>query len=396
MTRPRPGPNSRRGSAMLLALLVILAGSFVLAGWVMVMAAQVFFAEEAASAQKRHIAYANSRALAEQFILQFMATSPGVPAGSASLTDGWGEFTLATGMSGSWISLKSNAPPERLNPFSPGGALGYTVTLDTILSGSATRHFQIRSRSPLFGGYSFTIHQPVAAMPTGATIYTDTLTWPRKWGFAAPPLTSGETASGSYAGYLPQIPMLDLIGAPVTVTAGTAGITETISGQKRVVTVDLNTLNLEGFPSAPDAILIHYEVPSDKGSSGNLTGAQLILQGGGSDLPATLITFKAGAIGLESVQLTGTNARRIFLRVSNPIGAPTLILSGTGSWRLATTLLNAPCALNTGAGLTLTGGIRTNSAITISGGGLTLYWESNPGGLEGLADRIAWLESFEP
>lgn len=378
---------------MLLALLVVLACSFVLAGWVILLASQTLSGEEAATAQKRRLAVHNSEALARQYVLQTMGTSGGVSGNaSAALPNGWGSFSLANGTVGAWIALKSVSPPTQWNPFSPFGPFGYTVNLDAALAGNATRSFQIRSRSPLFGGYPLTLHQPAPAAPGGLTA-NKTLSWPQQGGFPATPITSGETVNGTFSGYLPETPTTSLIGGVVTISSNSTGANITESGGFRNVSVDLGLLNIASLPTAA---LIHYEVPSGAGS-GNLTGVRLTVQGNATagNLPPVLLTFEAGALSLSTVTLQGaSNSRRVYLRVSNPSG---FTLTGVGNWRLGMTFLNnTTCTMNATGGLILTGGIRTNGTLRITSGTVSLSQEDDPAGLEGIVDRAAWLESFSP
>ncbi len=159
MTRhPTPSSPVRRlrkrnssGSAILLALLVVFAASFVLAGWAMMLAGRTMNSEEAAVAQKRRISYQNARNIGMQWARNGLGGNV-ITNVTVTLTNDWGQFSAATVASN---ILNTSIVDSRVNHFGPMPSI-FTLPVTTTLVGSGVTNsntFFFRSRSPLFGGY---------------------------------------------------------------------------------------------------------------------------------------------------------------------------------------------------------------------------------------------------
>jgi len=147
----RPRKNLLAGSAILLALLVVFAASFVLAGWAMMLASRTLTSEEASVAQKRRISYHNARNLGMQWARNGLGGNA-ITNVTVTLTNDWGQFSAASVASN---ILNTSIVDSRVNHFSPMPSI-FTLPVSTTLVGAGVTNsntFFFRSRSPLFGGY---------------------------------------------------------------------------------------------------------------------------------------------------------------------------------------------------------------------------------------------------
>lgn len=407
---------------MIFALLIILVGAVVLAGWVHLLATRAVFAEQATDGQKRRLARENGRQLAVQYILERMPSGD-IPTTSSVLADGWGGFAI-TGPANS--VLTSMAAPVSVNPFSPGERWGYSADIGANISDGETDYgwlFRVRSRSPLFSGYALTSQQPASTVSSLVTVLDTSLLWSTSaaydydaaWyqapatraalhsrgaalvGFPYVPLTSGSVPGyDSYAGYMDVDPVSGGLN-DVTDDPGTAedGITVSEVGSERTITLDLTKINISSFPSASNA-LIRYQVDGAAGTG--LTSVKIRLQGAtDSGLPPLLVIYEPATLDLTDVTLLSNNSRRVYLSVTkNTAAALSLTTLSSAAWRLSATIQNTGIVFATAGGLQISGGLRHNGNISVSAGSVTIGEDSSPGGLEFMADRIGWLESYKP
>ena len=63
------------------------------------------------------------------------------------------------------------------------------------------------------------------------------------------------------------------------------------------------------------------------------------------------------------------------------------------SWRLGITMSQCDIQFDIGT-LEITGGLRTDGGITYQGGSANFIPETDPGGLDFIADRMMWLEDY--
>ncbi len=408
---------------MVFALLIILVGAVVLAGWVHLLATRAIFAEHATDGQRRKLARENGRQLAIQYVLERMPSGT-IPTTSHTLADGWGGFAI-TGAANSVLS--SMATPSTVNPFSPGERWGYGVEVGATVNDGETDYgwlFRVRSRSPLFSGYALTSQLPATGVSSLITVLDTSLLWSisaaydydTAWyqapgsrsalhsggaslvGFPYVPMTSGNKPGyDSYAGYI------DLDSTPgglndVSDDTGTTedGISVSEAGAERIITLDLTKINLSSFPSASNA-LIRYQVD---GSSGpGLSSVKIRIQGApDSGLPPLFIVYQpSSTLDLTDITLLSNNSRRVYLSVKKITGAALSITTlSTAAWRLSATIQNTGVIFATTGGLQITGGLRHDGNVSVSAGSVTIGEDTNPGGLEFMADRIAWLETYKP
>jgi len=154
----------------------------------------------------------------------------------------------------------------------------------------------------------------------------------------------------------------------------------------------------------------HVTITLDKPALGNvlITGGvtTLTLTGQASagnvaadDLPSILVLLDLTSGSLPAITLAQHNSRRLVLAVKKTFAAGTLAMQFTTSsatWRLLLELENTPVTLTTSGIVTLQGGIRSDRAVALSDGTITLTLESDPKLLERLATRNAWVESVAP
>ena len=417
MKPPLRPSATESGVVMIYALLVIIAGAFVLAAWAQLMATQAINRDQAIVAQNRRIAVENGRSLAQQYLLERLPA--GTIAGATyAAPGGWGGFTItAPGTS----VFSSTEQPTAINPFSPGERFGFSVDITATISDDTNSHgwrFRARTENPAYAGYLLTTHQPATDVSGTVEVQGTSLLWPTAPNldyvtvtYQAPasrtalhssgagiitfpfvPLTSG-TVSGfdAFAGYLsvsgPTGGVNEVADDPLVTTDG---IQITDAGTVRTVTLDLGVLNLQTFPVEANA-LIRYQVSS--ASVSGISSIRLRLIGGTTaTMPPLIVTYSPGTLDLTSVSLEGNSTRRFYLQVQK--STPTSVgvtTTGSASFRMAATFRNTPLAFAPTGALTLVGGIRSDSSIT-STTDMDIVRETSPAGLRSLADRMAWLE----
>ncbi len=147
----RPWTQRLAGSALLLALMVVFAASFVLAGWAMMLATRTMASEEASVSQKRRISYQNARNIGMQWARNGLGGNL-ITNVTVTLTNDWGQFSSATVASN---IMNTSIVDSRVNHFGPMPSI-FTLPVSTTLVGGGVTNsntFFFRSRSPLYGGY---------------------------------------------------------------------------------------------------------------------------------------------------------------------------------------------------------------------------------------------------
>jgi len=416
MTPPASIRHSIRGTVVIFALLVVLVGAVVLAGWATMMATRSLFPDAAIEAQKRRIAMENGRALARGYLFGGL-TNGTIAATNISLTGGCGGFTVAAAS----INILSNTtPPSAYNPFSPGERSGFEQTIaGSITTASETNSwsFRIRGRSPIYAGYPLVMHLPADSVPSSvdtpnallwtnspamdfsSTNYQSSTNLSALSGgganispFPYTPLAMESPAGSlSFSGQLQSTP---ISSGAITITddplVTTDGITISSNATTQTISMDLGVVNLTSAAAIPGSILLRYDIDVSSGAVPMI----LTLTGGAStSLPPLLINVHqtGGTDNLTTVILSGNNQRRTYLSISKNTPV-TINTSGSASWRIGMLLQGSASTWTLGGALTLTGGIRSNANISVTSESIILQTDNDPGGLDSLADRMVWLE----
>lgn len=407
----------RSGSATLFALLVIVVGAVVLAGWAAVLATRVTFAESSALGVQRRIAMENGRALLRQ------AVRTALPAGTignvnATLSGGWGGFSISA--SSGW--LQGDVAPATINRFSPLENQGFGQSLTATINdgmGNTSWTVFVRSGSPVYSGLTATVHNPATTLPSTVSVNGTSLVWPSSGflGFAttrylAPgarsslnsaggalsgfpwlPITSGTvTGQSAYGGFYAATPRtFTQVSDDPAVT--TDGIQITDSGAQRTVRLDLALVNLQTITGASPADLrLHFNVPAT--APIGITSIRLQLVGSGnSTLPPLHVIYNSGTVDLTTIELSGANDRPVYLSV-NKTTSVTVSTTAALNFRLGASFIGSPLTVQAGGVLTLRGGLRTNANVTVNAGSVAFATDTSPGGLAAIGDRIYWMEDF--
>ena len=159
---------------MILALLLIAVAGALTAGWIAVVTARSAMTEQMTAASQRRIALENSKALAQEFMLERVIPSISGIAFSYNLDDpAWGGISVPAGVVRRCNSIIKAAG---VNHFNPGNGDGYTLDLPvTVRDGDANplRKYQIKSRSPLLAGTLLSSQTPT--ITPSASIAIDSL-----------------------------------------------------------------------------------------------------------------------------------------------------------------------------------------------------------------------------
>ncbi len=465
--------RSQSGSAIIYALIVIVVGAVVLAGWINVLAARVLYTEQMSAALQRRIVLENSRLLASQYLLQNVLPGSYTGTSSATLTvtgTTWAAFQITGTNIGS--PLTSTSISAALNAFSPGGGGGYTLDISAALNdGSAGAFawnpwmFQARSRSPMYGYDLFTSQRPTLSpgsqivlasglnvrgntvspayagssflganavlwrpnapndyrLTSAVSYETPTVSFPTvspinsglMSNFVFPPVTSGSGYDGSISVINPSgtapnslVTKHNMTGAGAISIVGTGTDTYTTTTQDPntgVITGTYTYLSANGAGAV--TVLVIEPLLNKIYIPGSTT--TLILQGqaNAADLvtanqrpPLLIVVNETGASSLTSIQLQNQNNRRFYIGVKKSTAATVTVSATAGSWRLGGVFENTALSYNAGGALSLTGGLRTDSSISLVAGTTVNITRENddtdPKLLERYADRYGWLETY--
>ena len=401
---------------MVFALLVVIAGAFVLAGWAQLLSTRARFADSADDAQERRITLDNSRAMVRQHILTYLP-SGSIPPTNIIIATRWGNRTNSVDQrSGLWDTTnKIPSTNSANNPFSPMERFGFFITIDAMLTDGTNSYlwtFCARSRSPVAAGFGYVLHN------TNAT-YTATNLPSNYIDFRTG--TNGTNIVGSFT-YIPQVPMTSGTNVSGTSYNGTFQLSpNTNASADANIGYPTGALNYAPYtnsvtnnlsvqitlnPTNANSIL-RYTVPATlPGPFTNGIGYTNVANGfkvSGIRLQSSASTNAFHIIAtndnLTNVVLCGTNNTRkiYFYKTGNATLNLTTTNVANASWYLGMTLSNTPLAITYNAGNTLTiiGGIRSNAPITKVGtGNWTISQDTSPGALEDVGDRIMWLEDY--
>jgi len=462
--------RSQSGSAIIYALIVIVVGAVILAGWINVLAARVLYTEQMSAALQRRIVLENSRLLASQYLLQNVLPGSYTGTSSVTLADNSAAFRITGTNIGS--PLTSTSISAALNAFSPGGGGGYTLDISVSLNdGSAGAFawnpwvFQTRSRSPIYGFDLFTSQRPTLSpssqiiLPSGLNVggnivspvyagssylganvvlwrpnapndyrltsavsyETPTVSFPTvspinsglMSNFAFSPVTSGSGYDGSISVINPSgTAPNSLVTKHNMAGAGAISIVGTGTDIYTTTTQDPNTGVITGtytYLSANGAGTVTVLVIEPLLNKIYIPGSTttLILQGqaNAADLvtanqrpPLLIVVNETGASSLTSIQFQNQNNRRLYVGVKKSTAATVAVSAAAGSWRLGGVFENTALSFAAGGALSLTGGLRTDSSISLGSGTTVNITRENddtdPKLLERYADRYGWLETY--
>ena len=423
---------------MILALLLIAVAGALTAGWIAVVTARSTMTEQMTAASQRRIALENSKALAQEFMLERVIPSVSGIAFSYNLDDpAWGGISVPA-----WGSapLQSIIKAAGVNHFNPGNGDGYTLDLAvTVRDGDANplRKYQIKSRSPLLAGTLLSsqtptitpsasiaidslavsgaafVWKPTLSMTFTANSYStpDAVTAVSFTNSASSPLAMNNLSlprqianprtgvAPFYTGQLDAIDNTDL-AANSSTTKATSGGGVTVNGS---TPSSSNGVVCDGSGNVTitlsDPALGDVYIPGEI-STLTLTGQATINNAAADDLPAILIVVaqpSGSSRDLTSITLNQHNSRRLDLVVKKaasignlPVNLPT----ASAAWRLLLEIENTPVALTAAGTAIIQGGIRSDRTVALSGGALSLILETDPKNLDRLATRTAWVESF--
>ncbi len=442
MKPPIQSLSGLKGTIMVFALVIILAGTLVLAAWAQMMATAAAYPDATAQGVQNRIALENGRALARQYLLTSL------PSGSnstwvASISNGaWGGCSISNSSWGLWI--KTNQMEG--NPFSPLSGKSFFSDVFSSISNSTQSKgwkFLIKSRSPLLLGYPVVLHNkpttPVSSLnwvTNNSVIYwTNVMSnRPNISAAASIPFTSGTNASltNGYVGYFAAPPSIysetyslgtdvandplvsrknilyknqNTNGASLTATtnspngSGGTNYTNWYTGGTAEVYIDTYQANAILRYKVPETIPETYtnitSVPAGSGTNTtyglytNMLLTHLTLR---HDRDVTTPSYTPNVMhvivppsntNLAVVELTGiTNNRRIFLNVqsTNALVLKTTVQDKRFDWKFA---LSSSAPINIefptgGYSMNITGGIRTDKQMTINSGNLNITADTDP------------------
>lgn len=311
----KPGSFFRgcEGTIMVFALVIILGGALVLAGWAQMMATRAAYTVTTEEGQKRRIAIANGRALARQYVLNQMPSGnigTALQGTNFSLTNGWGGFSINYA-----TALWTNTNFVDGNPFNPISEPSFVVTNLATISNSAEAlnwTFLIRSRSPVLAGYPLVVQNPAATNLAWASTLAKKIYWSDALGFTnapAIPLTSGTNSSGlgtnGYIGYFasPMSTNYTYSAAAVsyptnTFSTNTAVFTPPASTNGTIITRYFNGGSVSvSINATQSGTIVRYEVPNSLTNMFTFT----------SLVTNSTITTNTVVVTNTTVVITGTN-----------------------------------------------------------------------------------------
>jgi hypothetical protein len=432
--------HSQSGSALLILLVLLILGAALTASWLSLMTAQTNYVAESEVASNHRIAYNNAAAVAREYMLSQVLAGNGASGVSVTLDGGWGSVIIPASTG---TPLTSTVQPT-VNHFNPGNGDGYTLDVSvrindgTGMPSTANRIYQAKSRSPILSGDLFIGDKPTLTPGAGSsvsgTIYVSdrTFLWmPNSpntfsittYSYTGPataqvtlhnsngdtvlmsnfpfvPLTSGYVnGAPSYAGNIDVVRNSSGINSLYAkVTAGTyidvdgsvnqtsQGVSSDGAGHVTINLLDDTLTNVFIDKNVTSLTLTGQSTDTDYTTAG--------------DEAAILILVNQSPGDLTSVQMTNRNARKLVLAVKKSSGT-TLALSApqasSGVWRSIFTLENTPTTWTIPAGQTLSleGGIQSDRAVTVSGGGISISIESDPKLLERYTARDGWVEGYD-
>ena len=411
---------------MVFAVLLMSAGVFILAAVLQLAATQGVSGDTEWGAMQRRVTLLNSRAMAREHLLTRLFRVPqDTNTWPATFSNAWGGFTnrpLDPPSANYWTELSTTNTNVviNVNPFNlmeRGGFYRENFLADLLdgntntSDGSTKWSFALRMRSPVGAGYQFVQQRP-AAMPSGyaSSNYID----------------MNGTGEQFFAFYgLPRMPVSSVTN---TMTRGTGdangyeGYLDVPAGQAVLgnfanETVAVWKANLDGSPSEVEVLLdlvttnasrgqgLRYEVPERRDfppSSGtNFVVGRVVLVGANSEFdfqdprPVHVVLNSSNTTCTELVLSNNNNTRRVYFyraKAANDGTSFTVRGMNASQWRLGITMMQCDVVFAT-PNLTITGGLRTDGEVR-PGTNPVFVPETDPRGLDFIADRMMWLEDY--
>ena len=359
---------------MVIALMVLAAGTVGISAWVALITARSAYAEAQELSIQRRVILGNSRAMAREYILRNVLTEfPTASSVDLSVADttapysDWGNFTLGAV---STAPLASTQLTAGINRFSPANNnFGYYVPLDVDLSdgvGSITSRFYAKSRSLNLSGTPLLVTAPAGAPNYTIRVAPDSADYLAIDGashYAAPTsphvyrnltTTYSTRDVGPDVSFVPSAPGggLAILGnfPSVPMTSGKSGTDLGYTGVSDVIDNALNPQSLKARILASDFISVQtvndnnqtdqrgvswvdgdtIEIDLNEITLNNVyveEGVTTIIFRGqetareiidAKSYPATMIVVSQASTALSKVEFYGQNFRRLFVGIKNP------------------------------------------------------------------------------
>lgn len=425
-------PADEKGAVLIFAVLLLAAGVFVLTGIAQLAATQALVGQREWEAVTQRVTLENSRAMARQFMLARMFSNV-VSTNSFGYTTNWGGFSISnisgpsTGLY--WDAASTNAG-QTVNPFNPMERGGFypgvararlvseVTATNTNTNNAVNWDFLVRTRSPIAAGYSFVQQGPtVRNFEVVATRFYATNGFT---GFADIPQTPVSSVTNTnvdnanvdpvgYGGYF-AVPLspLDPEDFSNTNEFRSIGDPENPTGLEAVVNLGDEQLPLVGVGGS--GVTLRYDVPSavnyvaPSGVPKPVDVIRLVLQGAenGNALPPLQIVATNNS-KITNVVFSNNNprdeGRQVYLHYRSALSdlLTFTFTNATAAWRIGVSVRGTNTtvdldALET-ANVFLVGGIRTDGEVLPSEGA-PVAAESDPQGLDFIADQMMWLEDY--
>lgn len=405
------------GAVMIFALVLMTAGVFVLAAVLQLAATQGISGDAEWDAVQRRVTLGNSRSMAREYMHSriFRGPVPADPdAGSAVFTNALGGFTIqpaGSAQTNYWAALSTTNTDVvlNINPFNllERGGFYREVFVGQLQEGSGVVDwsFALRTRSPVAAGYSFVQHRPannnVASLAAPPYIDMTASSGEQFFGFYGLPrmpvasvtntMTRGTGDTNGYQGYLD---VLEGASAAGFFTNVTYDLKPGTTNEARVV-LDLSAAD----PNIDTAVLryVHNVDQTNVMTYSNLPVTTMVLLGSTAAGQKPLhITVPPARTNLGFLLLSSNNSRRVYFNRVKEVDDGLLFTvnaQGASSWRLGLTLTQTRLAFRL-LGVTVTGGLRSDSVVYFPSGFVDILPETDPGGLDFIADRMMWLEDY--
>jgi hypothetical protein len=407
---------------MIFAILLMVAGVFVLAAVAQLAATQGISGEIEWEAVRRRVTLGNSRALAREYMLSRVFKGPVPESANASnsvFSSSLGGFDIqpsGAARTNYWAALSTTNTDVvlNINPFNlmeRGGF--YRETFAAKLQDGSTNvnwSFALRTRSPVAAGYSFVQQRPAdndlasLASPPYIDMNAQSEQFFGFYGMPRVPVSSvtntftrGAGDTNGYQGYLDVIEGASVYGL---FTNASFQPREPSNETPRTLQVILNLSATD--PNIANAVL-RYNVEDNTARYTNGTNVYnlpvkaVVLSG--TDVwgqkPLHVVVPESNT-NVTSLVLSNDNSRLVYFhrRKAANDNVPFDVSSvNADSWRIGLTMSRCNIQFEVGE-LSIIGGLRTDGTITFQGGSANCTPELDPAGLDFIADRMMWLEDY--
>ncbi|MFV1993872.1 MAG: hypothetical protein ACC661_00435 [Verrucomicrobiales bacterium] len=440
--------SAQKGSILIAAILICAMGTIGITAWISVITTRSQQVEQIGASVIRRLRAENGRVAAREYFYRNVVTKSSGSAYSESLPDGWGGFSVEA-----WTGAPMDSTAQGVyNHFSPVPYFTYSKEFTVSISDGVSNlghTFRVRSRNPMLGGDLFSMHTPT--LSPGATntlsgninVHGRALIWTGEPGsnlagldadryvsrnvanptlvlndtsgsanlpdnYPMTPMTNAEFGGVTYGGELNVVDggigneensLAVKMGTPVVVDgsvelAWTNGVSSNGTGR---VYIDLDDPNL-GPVLVQDVYRIYLYGQT---TAAEAAGAAVL-----DPVAILLVRSNLAQRDLFSLRMFDGNSRRLHIGVKKTVGGAEVWgfvydADLNPTWRMMLTLENSSLRLiNLYQGsVTIEGGIRTDRSIRHTGwsggaGSIEITQETDPGNLETLETRNAWLEGY--